>query len=114
MFFLRIVNARFHCAETINDACEKIYQYSGKNATIYYQPIFYNDDNLIYEIIVHDKVDIAVYNFDNQLQKFQDKRKKHRNELIFFVMLVSISSLYFFLISRHLIEELEEYEDEYE
>ncbi|WP_066802210.1 hypothetical protein [Moraxella oblonga] len=108
--FLRIGDARFHCAETINDDCEKIYQYSGKNATIYYQPILYNDDNLVYEIVVHDKVDIAVYNFDSQLKKFQDKRKKHRNELIFFVMLVLISSLYFFLISRHLIEELEGYE----
>lgn len=112
--FLKVNNSRFYCSEIVNDYCEKIYQYSGKNATIYYQPILYNDDNLVYEIVVHDKVDIAVYNFENQLQKFQDKRKKHQRELIFFVMLVLISSLYFFLISRHLIEELEEYEDEYE
>lgn len=112
--FLKVNNSRFYCSEIVNDYCEKIYQYSGKNATIYYQPILYNDDNLVYEIVVHDKVDIVVYDFDSQLKKFQDKRKKHRNELIFFVMLVSISSLYFFFISRHLIEELEEYEDEYE
>lgn len=112
--FLEVNNARFYCSEIINDYCEKIYQYSGKNATIYYQPILYNDDNLVYEIVIHDKENIAVYNFDNQLKKFQDRRKKYQRELIFFVTLVSISSLYFFLISRHLVEELEKYEDEYE
>lgn len=109
--FLRINERNFICNNGYTPACGYVYQYKGKMATVYH------DGNLVYEIVVHDDPPIVVYEFYQQLHKFQEVRKKNLTDWFFAFLIYILPAVYLYVMYQravsHLIEvsadELEEF-----
>lgn len=110
-YYLTIGGVKLHCGESDFDDCEKMYDYQGKRATVYYQPETKNG-NLAYEIVVNDTKPIVVYSFDSQLTSFQENRKKENTQLWFAFVLYVLPAFYLWFLYRRVAEQLQEMNDE--
>lgn len=104
--YLTINNTRLNCAENRKDYCKNIYKYAGKKATVYYQANAKNG-HLAYEIVVHDTIPVAIYNFESQLKEFNRVRKKENIRFISFSILLCLMCLLFWFWSRHSADDVE-------
>lgn len=110
-YYLTINGVNLHCGESDFDDCKKIYAYQGKRATVYYQPETKNG-NLAYEIVVNDTKPIVVYSFDNQLNFFQENRKKENKQLFFAFILYVLPAFYLWFLYRRVVAGLQEMNDD--
>lgn len=97
--YLTINNINFNCLENKIDACYGVYDFAGQNAMLYYQSGAKNG-NLVYEIIVDDKV---IYQFDRQLAKFSQLREKENQEIFWAFIIYVLPSLLLYVISRYVV-----------
>lgn len=107
-YYLTIGDKNLHCAEDDYDDCERIYAYHGHTTTVYYQADS-GVGNLVYEIIVDNQ---AVYPFEHQLKTLKYQRQKQNLQWFFAFVLYGIPSLYFYVLSRGVIEQLDIMTDE--
>lgn len=89
-----------HCSENKN-FCEKIYPYHGKTATVYYQPV--GKTGLVYEIVVDNN---AIYQFDQQLQFFQQVRAEYQRKNHWTLWLYVFPIIYWWLMYRGVVKRL--------
>ncbi|WP_157073894.1 hypothetical protein [Moraxella oblonga] len=97
-YFLTLDNKHFYCGDDKRrHACQLMYEYYGKNATIYYQ--YGNNHHRAYEIITDDKV---IYSFCEQVDYFIKKQTIAKRKFIYFgVLYVMPLLLFIFLIKLH-------------
>lgn len=107
-YYLTVNNINFHCKEEITDACDKVYQYKDKTATIYYQTNT-KVGNLAYEIVVDNH---KVYTFDNQLKFFEKQRYDENMRIAWFFILYFLPVFYFLVLYNDVIAQIPEMNEE--
>lgn len=82
--YVNIGDVAIHCSFSIYDDCEKIFQYKGQTATVWYQPNT-SKGNIAYEIQVNNQ---PIYEFNQQKALLmQYKSKKTRQWIWTFILL---------------------------
>lgn len=107
-YYLTLNDIKFHCQEEITDACDKIYQYKDKTATIYYQSDT-KVGNLVYEIVVDNH---KVYVFENQLDFFKKQRNDENMRIGWFFILYFLPVFYFLILYNDVIAQIPEMNEE--
>lgn len=102
-YFLTINNIHFSCGYAKRQyACQEVYQYHGKTATIYYKH-FGKHSNIVYEISIDDKI---IYQFDEQLSYWTAHSKSIKSGGYWSFALYGIPMLFFVILmiidNRHL------------
>lgn len=98
-----IGDVKLHCSDDNYDKCEKAYAYKDQTATVLYA------DGLLYDMEVDGK---KIYEFNEQLAKFQHDRQKKIYEFITSLVLFGIPSLVFFFLNKRVIRDIEIIEDD--
>lgn len=98
--YLVIDGRHLHCAEDDMNSCEKMYQYQGKTATVYYQADSHVG-GLAYEIIVDNQ---KIYDFEQQLQAFKQQRQNENKKVVWSILLFLLPSIYFYILSRGVLD----------
>lgn len=85
------------CAEDRDDYCQRVYDYHGQVATVYYQP---NTKylNLAYEIVINQQM---IYQFDEQLSRFKVQRNKENIALLWLFILYILPLFYIYRIYKY-------------
>lgn len=96
--YLEVNDINFNCSENRMDACEKVYDFAGQTATIYYQ-YGAKTENMVYEIAINGN---KIYDFDNQLYQFQKQRYKEVKELAWAILLYLVPSIIFIVIGHYI------------
>lgn len=97
--YLVINSTHLHCAEDEMNSCEKMYQYQGKTATVYYQADSHVG-GLAYEIVVDNQ---KIYTFEQQLNTFKQHRQNENKKLAWAILLFLLPSIYFYILSRDVL-----------
>lgn len=95
--YFRLDNENLNCAETNDDICNRAYEYKGQIATAYYQNNTMNG-KLLYELQVENH---KIYDFDSQLQFYQNERKKINNDLCLLIILYGLPMIIFACIIHY-------------
>ncbi len=98
-----IGDVKLHCSDDSHDECQEAYAYKDKMATVLYA------DGLLYDMEVDGK---KIYEFKEQLAKFQQDRKEEIEDFITLMILFGIPSLVLFLLSKRVIRDIEKIEEE--
>lgn len=98
-----IGDVKLHCSDDNHDECQEAYAYKDKMATVLYA------DGLLYDMEVDGK---KIYEFKEQLAKFQQDRKEEIEDFITLMILFGIPSLVLFLLSKRVIRDIEKMEEE--
>lgn len=106
-YYLTINNIDLHCSEEDYDDCDNVYTYKGKTATVYYQSGTKNG-NLAYEIVVDG---LPIYQFDNQLANFQNKRNEENRQYFWAFVLCFLPMFYFVYAHRQAVEYIDEMDE---
>lgn len=93
-----IGDVKLHCSNDNYDECQKAYAYKNQTATVLYA------DGLLYDMEVDGQ---KIYDFHEQLAKFQDDRKKKIYDFIASLILFGIPSLVFFFLDKQVIRDIE-------
>lgn len=97
--FLVVNDVNLNCGEDNHDSCDDIYQHQEQTATIYYQANGKND-NLVYEIIINNQ---PVYDFDSQLQKFKNERRKEHVQILWAMLLYLLPAFYWLFLYKKVL-----------
>lgn len=87
--FVNIGDVAIHCSPSIYDDCEKIFQYKGQTASVWYQPNT-SKGNLAYEIQVNNE---PIYEFSQQKAVFMQYKNKKTHQWIWTFILLGFPPL---------------------